>query len=98
MIIDPWFRPDWLQMPAALGGEQVRVEASCWLAVAPNIKADPNDHDSWFVEQRTRWHLLSGRNVAVAEVVGVGWMVVEVGPTQASIIRSESLKEVRREA
>lgn len=98
MIIDPWFRPDWLQMPEELGGEQARVEASCWLPVAPNIEADPQDHDSWFVVQRTRWHLLAGKSIAVAEVVGVGWMVLEVGPTQVNIIRSQSEKEVRRDA
>ena len=84
VVVDPSLSPDWLMMPPELGGQKVRVAGSCWLTVAPNPTASG---DPW-LEQRTRWHVLDGLLPwSVAEVVGHGWCVLDVGPARRALLR-----------
>ena len=61
-VHDPSLSPDWLEMPddsnipANLRGTQIRVECSCWFPLAPNPQGNPDDPDTWWTMQRTRWH------------------------------------------
>jgi hypothetical protein len=85
--MDPSLSPDWLRMPTELGGDALRVEGSCWLPLAPNPDADPEQPDTWWLEQRTRWHVLQGVQLVVAEVQGRGWVVIDPGAERRAMLR-----------
>lgn len=87
VVLDPSLSPDWLQMPPELGGAQLRVEGSCWLPLAPNPAADPEQPATWWLDQRTRWHLLAGVPLVVAEVAGHGFVVLDPGHARRAILR-----------
>jgi hypothetical protein len=87
VVVDPSLSPDWLRMPPELGGDAVRVEGSCWLPLAPNPKSDQNDKSTWWLEQKTRWHILKDVQLVVAEVVGHGWVVLDPGPERRKMLR-----------
>jgi len=77
---DPSLSPDWLVMPhdenvpSDVRGRRVRVRGSVWLDFAPN--PEPNA-EQFYLQQVTRWHLIEeSKEVAIAEVVGHGWVVV----------------------
>lgn len=96
-VHDPSLSPDWLEMPddtnipAHLRGTQIRVECSCWFPLAPNPQGNPDDPDTWWTMQRTRWHVLQGvGTIAVAEVPDVGWCVVDVGPHRLQVLRDSA--------
>jgi hypothetical protein len=85
VVVDPSLSPNWLRLPPELGGMTVRVDGSCWLPLAPNPQWEA-DGRVW-LEQRTRWHVLRGMPLVVAEVVGHGWVVVDVGPERRAWLR-----------
>lgn len=85
VVVDPSLSPNWLRFPPELGDIIVRVEGSCWMPLAPN----PNwqtDGEQW-LNQRTRWHVLRGMPLVVAEVIGHGWVVVDIGPERRAVLR-----------
>jgi hypothetical protein len=86
VVFDPSFSPNWLLMPDDLGGQQHRVAGSCWMSCAPNPERDLNDQSTWWLEQKTRWHVLADSPMVVAEVVGKGWVVIEPGPEARSFL------------
>jgi len=87
VVMDPSLSPDWLQMPPELGGAQLRVDRSCWVGLAPNPLADPDQPATWWLEQRTRWHVLAGVPLVVAEVAGHGFVVLDPGPARRAMLR-----------
>ncbi|MGB1142220.1 MAG: hypothetical protein ACPG1A_15060 [Halioglobus sp.] len=99
-IFDPSLSPDWLRFPREefvpefLQGQEVRVEFSCWFDLAPNPEADPDDQDTHWIIQRTRWHVLQGfDHIAVAEVEPLGWCVVDMGPNRVNLLREVAAEE-----
>jgi len=100
VLVDPSLSPDWLrmpdteQLPESLRGIDIRVEGSCWLPIAPNPAGDPDDPESMWIDQRTRWHLLEIEgHYAVAEVVGHGWVILHVGERRAEMLRYEAMNQ-----
>jgi len=85
VVVDPSLSPDWLHLPPELGGMPVRVEGSGWFPFAPN--PDWTEGGEPWLEQRTRWHVLRGLQFVVAEVVGRGWVVVDLGPERRAMLR-----------
>ena len=85
VVVDPSLSPNWLRLPSELGGMPVRVEGSCWLPLAPNPRWEA-DGQQW-LEQRTRWHILRGMGLVVAEVVGHGWVVADIGQERRAMLR-----------
>jgi len=88
-VMDPSLSPDWLRMPPELGGDALRVEGSCWMPLAPNPDADPEQPSTWWLQQRTRWHVLHGVQLVVAEVQGRGWVVIDPGTERRAMLREQ---------
>jgi hypothetical protein len=98
VVLDPSLSPNWLQLPAELGGAQLRVAGSCWLPVGPNPAADPRVPSTWWLDQRTRWHVLEDVPLVVAEVEGRGWVVLDPGPQRRAMLRDACGLPQEREA
>ena len=86
-VHDPSLSPDWLRMPvsekipAPLRGKACRVLVSTWFPLSFCPEALANGQIRW-VEENTRWHLLSseeaGFRFAVIEARHVGWSVISM--------------------
>ena len=96
LIIDSSLSPDWLRLPeelgAPLGGVNARVLKSLWFPLGPNMDVETLKQEPWVYKQ-TRWHLVrpvdhweSEHPLAVAEVDGVGWVLVDIGPNRADVM------------
>lgn len=93
-VLDPSLSPDWLAMPddpnldADLRGRKMRVIKSVWFPLAPNpVAVEDAEAEKW-LDQRTRWHVTDLGTIAVAEVIGHGWVCVDLGEERKRIMLS----------
>jgi hypothetical protein len=94
VVVDPSLSPDWVRIPGeapeGMRYADARVEKSVWFSQAPVPQDDGNVE---FIDRRTRWHLVRPDRgwhkewpLALAEVSGVGWILLDLGEELVNLL------------
>lgn len=94
VILDPSLSPDWVRIPdtapEGLAGRTAKVVRSLWFPLGVNPNWTPDSGESPWVETSTRWHIIRPESLdhllGLAEVVGEGWVLVDLGPVRVTIM------------
>lgn len=109
-ILDPNLSPDWVRLPEDTPGGLARVECrvvrSVWFPLGLSHHwVETGEGDPW-ISRPTRWHVVAPTRawdqdhpLAVAEVPGAGFHVVDLGPSRVQVLLEWDLESpVREEA